>query len=674
MRLLRFSLSLVVVAMACAAIAAEMPQAEKVTVGSGLDFIGMDRHVRPGNDFDRFANGTWEDRTKIPDDRVSIGPFANMSRDASQRTKVIVESIPDKGLVPTDQVGKVGQLYRSFVDEPIVEARGRHPLDGALAHIAAAANRADVATLMGRANSDFGVSLFDVDFSADRSGGYGYEVNVQQGGLRLARDYYVDPRFANKLYAYRAYVAKMLALCDWPDAPTVANSVVNFEAQIAAASWTEEQVRDPTTTFNPVKMSTLAKEIPQFPWAQFWAAADLKDLTEVNLSTPSSVQRLAALYSTTPLPVLKAWLAFRTADNASAYLPNAFVEASFEFRRSISGQATILPRWQRGLEMLNTLMGSAVGELYVERYYPAASEGAMVELVKNVRAALRQQIGTASWMGESTRREALRKLANIEVQVGRPARWIDYDALDIRGDDLFGNVSRARAFDWHRRVAQRKGPWNKSDWRFWPQYPTAYTENRQLIFTAAMLQPPFFNPKADPAVNYGAIAIVIGHELSHSFDDQGRHVDADGRLRDWWTADDAKRFKLQANHLSAQFSAMQPLSGVHIKGDLTLGENIADLAGMSIALAAYHDSLGTKAAPAIDNLTGDQRFFLSWAQSWRNKTRDDRLRENLASDPHSPPVARVNGPVRNLDAWYDAWHVTKDDKLYLAPEDRVRLW
>ena len=671
MRCLRRSFPLAAIVLASAAMAAP---ADTGHGGWGFDLTGMDRNVRPGDDFNRFANGAWDDRTTIPDDQVRIGQFANMAREANERTRLIVEAIPDVSATPVDQVGKVGQLYRSFVDDAGVEARGRGPLDSELARIDAAANRDDLAALMGQANASLGASLFDLDLSADQDGGKGYDVYLAQGGLRLARDYYVDPRFAGKLSAYRDYVAKLLDLSGWKDSRAAASQVVEFESKIAVASWSEEQTRDPITTRNPRTIATLERQAPGFPWQRFFDAAGLADLKGLNLSTPSSVQRLAKLYATVPLPVLKAWLSFRTADNASPYLSKAFVEARFELRHTTSGQAVALPRWQQGMEMLNTLMGSAVGELYVARYYPPETEVAMRQLAENVRAGLQREISNASWMSDSTRREALRKLATLEVQVGRPTNWIDYGSLEIRHDDLFGNVMRARAFDWHRRVAQRFGPWNKSDWRFWPQYPTAYNEDRQLIFTAAMLQPPFFDAKADPAVNYGAIGVVIGHELSHNFDDQGRHVDADGRLRDWWTSADARRFNEQARRLSAQFSLMEPVPGVHIKGDLTLGENIADLAGMSIALNAYHASLGGKAAPVVDNLTGDQRFFLSWAQSWRDKERPDKLRDQLASDKHSPPVARVNGPMRNLDAWYEAWGINQHDKLFLAPKDRVRLW
>jgi putative endopeptidase len=323
----------------------------------GFDLTGMDRNVRPGDDFNRFANGAWEDRTTIPDDQVRFGPFANMDSEANERTRLIVVAIPDGSATPVDQVGKVGQLYRSFVDEAGVEARGRVPLDSELARIDAATNLDDLAVLMGQANASLGVSLFDLDLAADEDGGKGYDVYVAQGGLRLARDYYVDPHFASKLTAYREYVAKLLDLCGWTDARSTAADVVEFESKIAAASWPEERTRDPITTRNPRAIATLRNEVPEFPWQRFFEAAGLTGLKGLNLSTPSSVQQLAKIYATTPLPVLKAWLTFRTADNASPYLSKRFVDARFEFRRTTSGQATALPRWQRGMQMLNTLMG-----------------------------------------------------------------------------------------------------------------------------------------------------------------------------------------------------------------------------------------------------------------------------------------------------------------------------
>ena len=323
---------------------------------------------------------------------------------------------------------------------------------------------------------------------------------------------------------------------------------------------------------------------------------------------------------------------------------------------------------------MNGAMGSAVGELYVQKYYGPDSQQQMAVLVASLRSALRNRLEHLQWMGAATKAEALAKLSNLEVQIGRPKVWIDYTKMIVVPDDLYGDAERARAFDWQRRLGQLHGTWNKSDWRFWPQYPTAYTENNQLIFTAAMLQPPFFNAYADAAVNYGAIGAVIGHELTHSFDDQGRETDADNRLRDWWTTDDAARFQKRAEQLSAQYSAIEILPGLHIQGDVTLGENIADLGGVTVALEAYRASLHGNAAPVLDGFTGDQRFFLGWAQAWRETRRDDALRQMVTTDVHSPGSARVNGVVRNMDSWYEDFNVQAGQKLFLSSGDRVQIW
>jgi putative endopeptidase len=351
------------------------------------------------------------------------------------------------------------------------------------------------------------------------------------------------------------------------------------------------------------------------------------------------------------------------------------VQTQFDFRsHTLGGQPVLSPRWVRAVGFVNEAMGSAVGELYVQKYFPSESERQMATLVSNLRAALKDRIEHLSWMSTSTKTEALHKLANLEVQIGRPKVLIDYRALTVSPRALYDDAKREKAFDWERRLHQLNGLWNKSDWRFWPQYPTAYTENNQLIFTAAMLQAPFFDPKTDPAVNYGAIGSVIGHELTHSFDDQGRETDADNRLRNWWTPEDAARFKERADLLSTQYSAMEPMPGLHLKGDVTLGENIADLGGATIALEAYRTSLHGKAAPLLDNFTGDQRFFLGWAQVWREKRRDKNLRQMIATDVHSPGTARVNGVVRNMDGWYEAFSVHAGQELFLNPEQRVHLW
>jgi len=640
----------------------------------GVDLTSMNRTVVAGDDFDAFANGRWAERTTIPADRAEVGLLSNMRADADTRSREILDGLPVSLQSPAHDKGKIGAFYQAFMDEALVAARGGQPLQTLIATVREVADRQALAKMMGEANGGLGASFVTLEFGADHTTGAGYQLNISQGGLRLPRVYYLDARYASKIVAYRAYVARLLALAGWADPTAAADQIVSLEAAIAAATWSEAEARDPARSLKPVNAAKLAEIAPGFPWSDFLAGAGIDSGIRLNLATSGSISKIAAIFATTPLPVLRSWLAFRTADNAAQYLSPAYVTARFEFGKEIGGPTTLSARGKRGAILVNDTMGSVLGELYVTRYFPPASQAAIELLVENLRRAFAARLRAVTWMSPATRAEALRKLAALEVQVGKPSQPIDYGGLVIERDDLFGNVLRARAFDWKRRVTQAHGAWSKSEWRFWPQTATAYNENRQLIFTAAMLQPPFFDRGADAAVNYGAIGAVIGHEITHNFDDQGRAIDADGRQRDWWTASDAAYFKEQSRRLSAQFSAIEALPGLHVNGELTLGENIADLAGLSIALQAYHISLGGKPAPVIGGLTCDQRFFLSWAQVWRQKMRPERLRDLVLTDVHSPASARVNGPVRNLDDWIAAWGVQPGDKLYVAPADRVRLW
>ena len=415
--------------------------------------------------------------------------------------------------------------------------------------------------------------------------------------------------------------------------------------------------------------------MPAFAWRRFFAEAGLGNVQRVVMTINTSVPKLAKIFASTPLDTLKAWQAFHTIDAAAPYLPDAYVRAQILFRsQALGGQATLAPRWVRAVGFVNEAMGSAVGELYVKKYFPRENHEQISALVSNLRATLQDRLEHLPWMASSTKAEALHKLANLEVQIGQPEVWIDYRKLRAHPGDLYGNAKRERAFDWQRRVSQLHRLWNKSDWRFWPQFSTAYTENNQLIFTAAILQAPFFDPKADPAVNYGGLGAVIGYELTHSFDDQGRETDANKLLRNWWTTADAAQFKERADRLSMQYSTMEPLPGMHIKGDVTLGESIADLGGVTIAFETYHASLHGHLVPILDGFTGDQRFFLGWAQIWREKHRDDDLRRLITTDVHSPATARVNGVVRNMDSWYDSFNVHLNQALYLDPDQRVRIW
>ena len=642
----------------------------------GFDTAAEDRSVKPGDDFNVYANGSWIRDTTIPGDRTSIGLFANLRALSDARTKAILEKAAASHALPTAPEGKLGAMYRSFMDVQTVESKGAKPLESDLNRLPAIGSREAMAEWMGHEFSGFQEAPFELDIAYDTARPNRNAVYLDQGGLGLPdRDYYLDPQFAPKKAAYEAYAAQLLELAGWSDAKRKAAAIVSLETQIAAVSWTHADERDATKTNNPTTIAALAKAAPEFPWVRFLRGAGLGNADRIIVRSKTSVPKIAVIYAATSLETLRAWEAFRTIDNAAPYLSSPFVQARFDFRSHIlSGQPELPIRWKRAVTTANDAMGAAIGKIYVAEYFSPKAEAQVGDLVTNLRAALRERIDALTWMGPATKAEAQKKLANLQVQIGYPHLWRDYSGLEIRDDDLYGNVARSRAFDWQRRVRDFNKPWDKSAWRFWPQYPTAYTEDGQLIFTAGIAQPPFFEASADSAINYGALGAVIGHELTHSFDDQGRKEDAQGRLRDWWTAEDASRFEERAKRLSAQYSAMEPLAGLHLKGNVTLGENIADLGGLTIALSAYHASLNGKPAPVIDGVTGDQRVFLGWAQVWREKIRPEALRRQIESDLHSPNAERINGVVRNMDSWYKAYDIQEGQMLYLAPDQRVQIW
>jgi putative endopeptidase len=644
-------------------------------IGSwGFDLTGMDRSVNPGDDFYSFANGEWMRRTGVPSDRTVVGSFPDLRFLANLRVRQLLDSSRLAGRSSSTQ--KAALFYRTFLDENRINKLGRRPLEPQIRRIAAIKTKTELAASMGRSFGGFGSSIFQLDLAYDRRKPKSYAVYLGQGGLGLPdRDYYLEPQFVVTKDAYRTYIARMLRLVDWPQPDQAASQILVFESEIANASWSHADQRDPGTTYNPAASADLERLDPGFSWGTFLRAANLTQVPQIIVTTNTSVHRLAGIFDATPLSTLKAWQAFHTADTAAPYLSGTFVQAHFDFHmHAVAGQVELAPRWVRAVNLVNEAMGSGVGELYASQFLTANTRRQMDEIVRGLRAALKQRLETVPWMSESTRSEALRKLANLKVQIGTPARWIDYSGLHLSDRDLFGNVKREKAFDWNRRVSQLQGPWNECDWRFWPQYPTAYTEDNTLIFTAAMLQPPFFDPVADPAVNYGAVGSVIGHELTHSFDDQGRKEDADSRLRDWWTTGDAAQFQKRADELVVQYSAMEPIPGMHIRGAVTLGENIADLGGVAIAFEAYEQTVSTRPALLLDGFTGEQRFFLGWAQVWREKWKEDALRKLIATDVHSPGTARVNGVMRNLDFWYTSFAVKPQQYLFLAPNLRAAIW
>ncbi len=657
----------------------------------GYDIAGADLKTRPGDDFFRYANGTWLDKTKIPADKSAYSLRLAMTDRTEARLHDIMEAEAAKAPHrPADLEGKVGAFYKAFMDEAHVEALGAAPLDPDLTAVRAAASRDALAALMGRSNADFEDTLFNVFIDADLKDPKHYAVYVSQGGLGLPdRDYYLKPEFAAPKAKYQAYVARLLHLLNWPQADLCATDIVAFETKLAEASWTKAEQRDPVATYNPMTPAELRALAPGFAWNGFFADAGLAKVSRVIVAEKSAFPKLAAIFAQTPVETLKAWQAFHIADNAAPYLSRPFADAYFEMRdKTLSGQQQQKLRWKRAVfavgggdfgvgDRFGTFgtMGWAAGQLFTARYFPPQAKAKIEALVVNLKAAYRARLEKLDWMSAATKVEALKKLDTYNIKVGYPDHPRDYSTLAIADDDLVGDVRRAGAADWAFYTGRLFGPVDRSDWNMTPQTNDAYNGSlRDIVFPAGILQAPMFDANADPAVNYGAIGGVIGHEMTHGFDDEGRKVDAEGALRDWWTREDAVKFEARAKALGAQYSKFEPIPGVHVNGALTMGENIADLGGLTLALHAYHASLGGKPAPVIDGLSGDQRVLLGWAQAWRGKVTDDYVRKQVVSDPHSPRQFRVDGVVRNLDAWYAAFAVKPGDRLYVPPQGRVHIW
>ncbi|HET6972047.1 MAG TPA: M13-type metalloendopeptidase [Phenylobacterium sp.] len=644
----------------------------------GFDESGMDRSVKPGDDFFKFANGKWAERTEIPSDRTRFGNFDKLSVLSEARVHAILEDAA-AGKLNDPDAAKIAAGYKAFMNEALADKLDAKPIAPELALIRKVKTKDDFTALMGKANTTGFASILPVFISIDAKAPTKYAVQSITGGLGLPdRDYYLKPEFAEKKAKYQAYVQQMLTLIKWEKPAENAKAIVEFETKLAEGSWTRVERRDRDKTYNPMSVAELNAYTPGFDWNRYLAQTELpKGVDRIVVTTNTAFPKVAAVYKDTPLATLKAWQAFHLADGAAPYLSKRFVDANFAFRaKELGGQPEQKPRWKRAVAFMDGAIGESVGRAYVARYFPPESKAKMVALVADIRTALKARIENLDWMGADTKAKALEKLAKFGVKIGYPDKWRDYAKLELKADDLYGNTIRAGAFDWRREVARLSGPVDKSEWGMTPQTVNAYYNppNNEIVFPAAILQAPFFDPDADAAINYGGIGGVIGHEISHGFDDQGRKSDGDGVLRDWWTAEDATKFNAQRDRLGAQYSAFEPLPGAHVQGLLTMGENIGDMGGLSLGLDAYHASLKGQPAPVIDGLTGDQRVFLGWAQVWREKIRDEQLRQRLATDPHSPALYRVNGTIRNIPGWYQAFDIQPGDKLYVAPEQRVKIW
>ena len=642
----------------------------------GFDLEGRDLSVRPGDDFNAHANGHYLANVEIPADKTRFGPFDVLYENAQTQLRAIIEEAAANPA--TDNARKVGALYASFMDEAALEALGAAPMQADLAAVRAADSHSDIARLMGASKETFGSSLFAVDVMEDMKNSSVNALYLGIGALGLPeREYYLADSFAPQREAYQAYVAQMLGMIGWDDPAKAASDILAFETRIAEKHWKIAERRQFDKLYNPIASADLAGHAPGFDWATFLNAARVGDVEQVVMMENTALPGMAEVFAATDLDTLKAWQAFTIADGAAPYLSRAFVDARFEFRnKTLRGQPENRPRWNRGVALVDGSLAEVLGQEYVARHFPASSKAQMEELVSNLTAEMRDRLSKLEWMTPATRAEALAKLDSFRPKIGYPNKWRSYDALTVQADDLYGNLERIAAFDWAYSRAKLDKPVDLEEWGMSPQTVNAYYHplRNEIVFPAAILQPPFFDPAADPAINYGGIGAVIGHEIMHGFDDQGRKTDAKGQLRDWWTAEDAARFDEQAKKLGALYAAQEPLPGVNINPELTMGENIADLGGLTLAHAAYNRSLGGQPAPVLDGVTGDQRVFYGWAQVWRDKIRDETLREYLATDPHSPGSARAATPPRNIDAWYDAFGITADQKQYLKPQDRVRIW
>jgi len=647
----------------------------------GIDVAGMDLTVRPQDDFFRYVNGRWADDTPIPADQSGYGTFAILRDRSQEAVRAIIEAEARAQAAPGSISQKVGDLYKSYMDEARLEALGITPLQSELSATAGISTTRDLPAAFARAGRA-GVRLpFSVNVGVDQRNSEQYAVQVGQSGLGMPdRDYYLlnDERFAATRKAYTTYIARLFALGNQPDPEGAAARIVSLESKLAQLQWDRARNRDRNATYNKTTVATLQASTPNFDWQAYLAAAGAQaPVTEVIVRQPDYLAGVDTLLATVPVETWKEYLKFGLISEYADGLSAPFADSQFEFTgKVLSGRQVQPPRWKRGVTEVEQALGEPVGRLYIEQHFKPEAKARMDALIQNLLAAFRVGIDELEWMSPATKREAQAKLAKFKVKIAYPDQWRDFSALEIKAGDHVGNEMRFRAFQNTESWARLGKPVERWRWGFTPQTVNASysSTNNEITFPAGILQAPFFNVDADDAINYGAIGAVIGHEISHGFDDQGRKSDGDGNLRDWWTADDAKAFEARATRLGAQLDAYTPLPGMKINPRLTMGENIGDLSGVEVAYRAYKISLKGKPAPVIGGFTGDQRFFMGWAQVWRFKSRDEALRNQLLTDSHSPGQYRAFVPLTNIDAFYEAFNVKPGDKLYRAPADRVRIW
>ena len=614
-------------------------------LASGIDQAFLDKTVRPQNDLFRATNGLWLTQTEIPADRSEYGAFAILAEKAENDLREIIEkcAVSDYTFSGSERQ-RVGDLYTSFMDEARAEQLGIEPIAPRLATVDAIQTKAELIETLAKL-SRFGVSgPLHCSVTTDAKKSDTHILRISQSGLGLPdRDYYLDDKFKAKLAAYQAYIEQMLTLAKIADAKQAAVDIVALETRIARAHWSKVENRDDDKTYNKMDLAELAKLTPGFDWLLYFRSIGVKEVKELVVSQPSYLSTMSELLDTVPVATWKSWLRLHTIRRYAGLLNKKMADADFAFYGTIlHGIPVERPRWKRGVATVEDCLGEAVGKLYVEKRFPSEAKARMDQMVKNILNAYRISLQKLDWMSPATKEKALAKLATFTPKIGYPKKWRDYSALEIRRDDLVGNIDRHAIYEWNRDLAKLGKPVDRDEWHMTPQTINAYYNSSQneIVFPAAILQPPFFNLAADDAVNYGGIGAVIGHEVGHGFDDQGSKWDGAGNLRQWWTATDRAEFEKRAGALVSQYDAFEPFPGFKVNGRFTLGENIGDLAGLTIAYEAYHLSLGEQAAPVIDGMTGDQRFFLGWGQIWRRKHREADLKNRLLTDPHSPAEYR----------------------------------
>jgi endothelin-converting enzyme/putative endopeptidase len=648
---------------------------------SGIELANMDTSVRPQDDFFRYVNGTWLDTTEIPADRTYTGVSMDLRDKAREDVKSIIEDVASMtDLEPGSDEQKVADLYNSFMDAERLEELGMSPLASDLERIDAITDKEELSAYFAQARM-YGIrSPLILYVSIDDKDSTRYAPHMWQAGLGLPdRDYYFrdDERSVELREAYVAHIEKMFELAGFDDPAGSAAMLMGLETQLAEHHWTNVENRDSEKTYNLFAMDELGSLGLGLKWSAFFEMAGFDGEKDIIINQPSFVEGFNRVFAETSLEDWKTYLRWNLLNSRAGYLDSKFEEQDFDFYgRTLRGQQEQRPRWKRGVDVVSGSLGEVVGKVYVSRYFPPEAKARMVELVSNLRAAYGEAIEELDWMGPETKAAALVKLEKFTPKIGYPDRWEDYSALEIVDGDLMGNITRANLFQFELDRSKLGGPIREWEWAMTPQTVNAYYHPpmNEVVFPAAILQPPFFNLAADDAVNYGAIGAVIGHEMGHGFDDQGSKYDAEGNLRNWWTDEDREKFTEKTQKLIDQFAAFQVFDDLNVNGELTQGENIGDLSGLTIAYRAYQISLDGKEAPILDGMTGDQRFFLGWGQVWKSKSTDEALRQQVLTDPHSPAEFRVNGPLANMPEFVAAFDVQEEDGMYLEPEERVKIW